>query len=227
MRFRMLALLALAAAFLLPRTAMAGSISFDLTVDEHGGTAPPADSALVTVDLTSPTTATVTFAGENVGGNQYYMTEAFINVSGTSSIASVTGTTYTGATAAFTTATNQSLDSYGQASYEIRDTNTHDNDSQIVITLDATGGNTWASASNVLTPTTGYNPAYYSQGFDAYVAAGDSGTTGYAGNDTEDLAGYLAPAPEPPSLLLLGTGLLGLAFVAFRKAKASGLTLGI
>jgi hypothetical protein len=34
-------------------------------------------------------------------------------------------------------------------------------------------------------------------------------------------------APEPSSLVLFGTGLLGLAFVAFRKAKSSGATLSI
>jgi hypothetical protein len=35
----------------------------------------------------------------------------------------------------------------------------------------------------------------------------------------------LVPSPEPSSLVLLGIGLFGLAFVAFRKAKPASLTL--
>jgi hypothetical protein len=42
-----------------------------------------------------------------------------------------------------------------------------------------------------------------------------------------DFDGTLTPTPEPSSLLLLGTGLLGLAFVAFRKAKSSGVVLSM
>lgn len=48
-----------------------------------------------------------------------------------------------------------------------------------------------------------------------------SGTYTEGGGITVDFAA----TPEPSSLLLLGTGLLGLAFLAFRKVKPSGLGL--
>jgi len=71
-----------------------------------------------------------------------------------------------------------------------------------------------------------YNPSGYPESIDAVLSGSntltivDRQSNGSAAG--VDFAGSLTETPEPGNLLLLGTGLLGLAFVAFRKAKASG-----
>ncbi len=202
-----LKLLALAALFL-PLPLVADSIStFSLSTVEHGKVGLPTENVIVTVDLaTNDKTATVTFDAAPT----FYMDWVFLNVNGTYAISSIIGTQGS----QYASVGGGSFDSFGEMTSEVTPTNGKPS-TEIIVTLDATGSNSWTSADSVLTPTTDFGKSFYPRGFDAIATVGTSPTSGSA--DNLGIAGAVAATPEPESLLLVGTGLLSAAGFFRRK----------